>query len=495
MPKNKSSIDIDSLPLSERIAERDRHIDSRLKEQSKIFLEYRSTIVPTMPVALKAERKISQTAGVVSTWQTPPAPQGNYERVAREGYGSNEVIYACIEELCTSAAEPTLYVMNGKERIDDHPLLDLLKKPNPFLNGYDYLASLIMYRSIAGNAYTEKVYNNIGKLAELWLIRPDRMTVLPDSTNMIGGYRFRLGQMIYDYEVNEIGHYKIRNPLDSRYGLAPMSVILGRTDTDNFAREFTKAFFFNAGVPSTLLAFKTLLDEQDRAMINNRFRRDYSGSAGWHNVMVTEQNEVDVKQLGMPMGARGIAYPDLDEIMEARLAMVFGVPLTLIGARLGQKSSSYANRLSDREMFWNETLVPIYREIEANFNTWLVPEYDDITSIHFDLTSIAAFADDTDVLHARWRNNATSGLAGWRESRRKIGLIEDPADDDIIIIPSNFTTVTFKEFKQGQGFAHPPVLGGVGGQGDSLNGNGVHAKPNTTPVSRPSVPNRNGTHA
>ena len=63
------------------------------------------------------------------------------------------------------------------------------------------------------------------------------------------------------------------------------------------------------------------------------------------------------------MGQRGLVVPELDEINEARLAMPFGVPLSIIGARLGMASSSYGNRKSDREGFWDETLSPLYKEL------------------------------------------------------------------------------------------------------------------------------------
>lgn len=444
---------------------------------------------------LALEAKSSSVAGVVSTWQTPPAALPNYERVAREGYGGNEIIYSCIEELCTSAAEPKLQAFAGKQLLEEHPILNLLANPNPFMTGYDYIASTILYRSIAGNVYTELVYNNIGsEIVQLWIHRPDRFEVLPDPQDMVGGYRFRLGTLVHDFPVDEIMHYKIRNPIDHRYGLAPMSVLLERTDTDNFARQFTKAFFYNSGVPSTLLAFKSMLDEQERNMIQSRFRRDYTGSAGWHSVMVTEDNEVDVKQLGMPMGARGIAYPELDEINEARLCMVFGVPPSLVGARLGVKGGSYANRKADSEAFWNNTLAPIYREIEANFNAFLVPHFKGVDYVKFDLSTVNAFQDETDVQHARWRNNYTQSLVGFRESRMQLGIASDPADDDIMLVPSNMVPVLFKDYKVAKMPLPPPSAapfgGGASRQGDVQNENGNNRKPDTAPQ----VPARAASH-
>lgn len=501
---NRKSLALEKLPLAERIAARDRMIERELKSRPPVAPTIYKPSTPTIQNALYPrddyEEKSSATAAVVSTWQIPPAPLANYERVAREGYGGNEIIFACIEELSSSAAEPVIaaYGHDGT-RFETHEILDLLQNPNPYMTGYDYLASLIMYRSIAGNSYTEYVYNNAGtRPVELWLIRPDRMQVIPDPKDMVAGYRFRLGNFEYDYKPEEIMHCKTRNPLDPRYGLAPMSVLLERTDTDNFARAFTKAFFYNSGVPSTLLAFKSMLDDQERGMIQSRFRRDYTGAAGWHNVMVTEQNEVDVKQLGMPMGARGIAYPELDEINEARITMVFGVPPSLIGARLGVKGGSYANRLADREGFWNDTLSPIYKELEDNFNHFLVPHFPDVAYIMFDMSTVQALTKDTDIIHARWRNNYTQSLAGWRESRMQLGIAKDPADDDIMVVPQSMRLITFADFKK----ALPPPVQTQSysgwhdhaANGDVQNENGVQSKPRTDPQVPAGYRNGNGNH-
>lgn len=404
-----------------------------------------------------------------TTWRQPAMSTYNYEKAAREAYGGNEVFFACVEALCQSASEAKwiAYGQDDKPLPDDHPIHQLLAKPNPFLTGYNFIASMIMYRSVAGNVFVEKVLSNGGDLVEMWLIRPDRMSIIPGATAP-AGYKFEFGQYSVPYPLEEIGHWKTKNLLDQFWGMPPIMPLLSRIDTDNFAREFTKAFFYNAGVPSTLISFKEALEDQEREMMKSKFRSGFNGPAGWHDVIVSEANTVDVKPLGLPLGSRGIAYPDLDEIEEARIAMVMGVPLTIIGARLGQLSSSYANRMSDRDMFWKQTLIPMYVELQSEFNQWLIPHFPDVKKIEADYESIMAFSADTDLLHTRWRNNFSGGMVGFREARAKMGLFEDPEDDDLLVVASSSRVITFGDFKKAQGFLpNPPVLtdggGGFGG--------------------------------
>ena len=55
--------------------------------------------------AFSTKQTISQTVPVGQAGQ-PQSTDTSYERFAREGYTQNELVFACIEELATSAAEP-----------------------------------------------------------------------------------------------------------------------------------------------------------------------------------------------------------------------------------------------------------------------------------------------------------------------------------------------------------------------------------------------------
>src|SRR5260221_10046512 len=102
----------------------------------------------------------------IAQWQSGKAqlPDSNYDTFAREGYSKNEIVFACIEELATSAAEPRMHFRSGKTWSLDGPVLDLLKRPNPFMDGFQFWATIIMDRCIAGNAYALKIRSRSGKV-------------------------------------------------------------------------------------------------------------------------------------------------------------------------------------------------------------------------------------------------------------------------------------------------------------------------------------------
>lgn len=380
------------------------------------------------------------------TWQAgnPQYEMGSipYVRAGREGYGGCEIVYACIEELATSAAEPRMAAYSGRgksrEQIEDHPLLDLLERPNPFMDRYTFWAAVIMYLSVAGNAYIEKVRSKADGVVQLWLLRPDRMRVIPDRDRFIRGYHYELGDIKHDFDARDIIHLKYRHPTDDYYGLPPLAVIAPRVDTDTWMRSFARSFFLNAGVPSGLLSVERTVGAAERELMKQRFRGETGGAGGWHSTIVLENTAATYTPMGLPIGARGLAMPELDEISEARLAMVFGVPLELIGARLSMRGQRSAAREA-RAGFWDETLCPLYAMLAAPLNSDLVPEFAGVESIEFDLSTVKALQEDEDGLHTRLRDDMLAGGITREEFRKGIGLDEEPKKQDTWVLGPRIT--------------------------------------------------------
>lgn len=384
----------------------------------------------------------------VARWQSGIAqlPNNSYRTFADEGYSRNELIYAAIEELSTSAAEPSMRVMqrNG-EWSNQHPLLDIFNRPNPFMDSFELWSTVIMHTAIAGNAYGLLLTSQSGRPLGIWLLRPDRVRVVPDATKFISAYQYDIGELEpMTFPPDQIVHWKWggkNGPLSDYLGQSPIMAAAGRVDTDNNSRDFVKRFFESAGVPAGLLSVKGKISPDARREIKDRFRGDYGGPAGWHELMVLDQ-DASFTPMTANLGASGLVVPELDEISEARILMVFGVPPELIGARVGMQNSSYAQKRSARESFWDETLAPMYKWLAAPVNMRLLPWFRDVERIAFDLSDVRALQPDEDQIQARIRANYLAGLAGRGESRAKIGLPAAIPHEDTFIVPANMAVKT-----------------------------------------------------
>jgi HK97 family phage portal protein len=382
----------------------------------------------------------------IPTWETnnPQYPRywHNYWRFALEGYGRNEIVYAAVEELATSAAEPRLMAYrkgaNGKpEALGDHPILDLFEHPNPFMSRYALIANLIMFRAIAGSSYLLKTRSASGKIVQLWPLRPDRMFVIPHPDQYIRGWEYRMEDMPPLFIPREdVIQFRYRNPVDDWYGLPPLAVCAERVDTDAMMRSFTLAFFRNAAVPAGLLNITKQVTTAERQLIRDKFRGETGGPQNWHQMLVLDNMEAKYQPMGLPLGQAGIVLPELDEISEARIGMAFGVPLELLGARLGMVHGNRSTMDAARSTMWDETLVPLYHEMAADMTRSFVDEpWDEpFDYLEFDLSTVQALQEDADAKHIRIRADVEAGILSVQEARKELGYEPDYDPDALLML-------------------------------------------------------------
>jgi HK97 family phage portal protein len=391
----------------------------------------------------RGEGKAAAISALLPTWRMATGPQTptSYERVAREGYAGNELVYACVEEWATDIAEPPLQAVRdtpqGEQVVPGHPAVRLIEQPNPWLSGPELLGAIELGLKLAGNAYLWKARSAAGRVTELWPLRPDRVRVLPDRDRYIAGYEYRAYDVTVGLPPQDVIHFRTRHPLDDYYGMPPLMAAFGRVDLDNYMRTVVSAFLQNAGMPSGVLTLATRLSEEEKRMLRERWRTQFGG-VNTGGILITEGGEeARFTPLSMSLGTRGLVVPELDEIDEARIAAVFRVPLSVLGGRLGYQSSSYANRRSDREEFTERQLVPEWRYLASVLTRDLLSEFPapQADRLRFDLSQVRALSEDEDKRHARLREDLLAGAITVQEFRRQVGLDPELPDGEVLYVP------------------------------------------------------------
>ena len=419
-----------------------------------------------------------------------PAPSAFSSSIAESGYSraymGNEIVFAAIEMLATSAGEPhiigqrwrrsspeiraeivnlrakglptaqvnALLIRDGFiEEVNNHPLVRLLNKPNPFMSRGQLWGTVVMDRCLAGNAYILKARSPLGNVGELWRLRPDRVRIIPSATKFIDHYEYGTGRDKVEYAAADIMHFKTRHPLDDYYGMPPIMAIAGRIDIDQYMKGFLKTFFERGGTgPGGILAVKNQLNQQQRDDVRTALERRTAGPANWHKTLVLDATEATYTQLGLNRGLRDALPKELDAVSEARIAMVFGIPGSILGLLIGYESSSYANKRQDWQVFWDLTMTPLLSDLDDVLNLSLVPDFQGIDEVTFDLSDIRALQEDVDKIHERHRKNWLSTLESFEEARDGIGYDPKPKEGTFII-PANMMPLTVKQLDDPE----PPV--------------------------------------
>jgi HK97 family phage portal protein len=421
-------------------------------------------------------------------------------------YMRNEIVFACIEMLATSAGEPHIIgrrwrrsspsfraeiraeenrlvsrglplrdvhaqmMSNGfYTDLPAHPLVRLLAKPNPWMSRGQLWGTVVMDRALAGNSYLLKVRVTDGimkgSVAELWRLRPDRVRIIPDTKNFIGGYEYRVGSETVIFPPEDVIQFKTRHPLNDYYGMPPFMAAAGRADIDEYFETFLRDFFRKGGTgPGSILSVKQRLSQEQKDDIRTRFRNQFGGAGGYHEMMILDQAESTYQQMGLNRGLRDALPKELDAMTEARIAMVFGIPGSILGLLIGYESSSYANKRQDWQVFWDLTMTPLLSDLDDVLNLRLVPDFGMIDEVLFDLSDIRALQEDVDKLHERARKNLQIGGWSWQEFREATGKDPD-VQTGFFFIPSSSIATPIEEMgKRAERLASPMPEGEPGAE-------------------------------
>lgn len=253
-----------------------------------------------------------------------------YEALSREGFRKNVVVNRCVRILSEGAASVPLQLFRGDKPLDKHPLLDLLKNPNPLQSGTEMMAGFYAYLEIAGNAYLELVLAADGRPGELYVLRPERMKIVPGPNGWPMRFEYKVGAKSHNFVVDNktglspIMHLKTFNPEDDHYGLSALEPSAFAVGIHNSAADWNKALLDNAARPSGALLFEpsdgtpaNLSDEQFKRL-KAELEDNYQGAinAGrpfllegglkWH-AWVPANDEIDIPTTDVALGQNRIA--------------------------------------------------------------------------------------------------------------------------------------------------------------------------------------------
>jgi len=347
----------------------------------------------------------------------------------------NSAVFACLMALSMGTVEPSLRVhrhlsVDRQEWLPDHPLQQLLDRPNPFMDGRELRFWMQWARHSHGNAYLRKVRSGndlTGNVVELWPISPARCGPIryDRSTNYIDAYRYHYAPGKHeDIPIGNIVH--IRNGVDSnddRLGMSALRRLTQLVASDEEAAKFAAALLKNYAVPGLVVmpAKDTEISRDQAEDLKARITASLSGDNRGHVSVLS--NGADVKQFGF--SPNDLDLKALHQIPEARICAVMRVPPAVAGLSVGlEQTSNYASFREVREMFAESTLAPEWAMDESKLNQQLVPDFDRSGRIelHYDLSEVRALQEDVNAKVTRLQVGVAGGWILPNEARQEIGM-------------------------------------------------------------------------
>jgi len=375
----------------------------------------------------------------------PVYPTRSTHSYRTAGYEALPVVYACVQKRAEaiSAATVRVYREQGDgatEDLPDHPLRLLMRAPNPRLSEAEFLVQTSVMMDVAGFCLIEKVRARAGNILELWHLRPDwaRPIYRADGT-VDWEYRVpgRQVELIPDADVIVIPGGATLDM--SVTGMSPIAVALREIGIENAATDFLKLYFDAGGAPRhAIVTPNAITDEAKAERLRAGFAAMFQGSRNWTNVPILSGGS-DIKPISDTL--QDMAYPDLRRMTAANICQVFGVPPVLVGAQVGLDSATYSNIQTARQIFYQDTIVPLWARIDGALTRSLLTELetDNAVSLEFDTSEIPALQEDVSPAWQRAQAALTAGGITLNQFQAEIGEDGFGPDGDVLYIPAMAT--------------------------------------------------------
>ncbi|MBU2958626.1 phage portal protein [Paracoccus sp. 1_MG-2023] len=372
------------------------------------------------------ERKASATGRVMAFASGSGRPiwsARDHASLTRGGFMGNPIGFRCVKLIAEAGAAVPLICADTTRRYDLHPVLDLLRRPNPGQGRAELFEALFGQVLLSGNGYLEAAgLAQNGLPEELHVLRSDRMSVVPGADGWPVAYEYQVGGRKHRFDMtgspDPICHLRSFHPSDDHYGLSPMQAAAVAVDVHNSASAWSKALLDNAARPSGAIVYGgvdgqgTLSPEQYDRLVGE-IEMNHQGARNAGRPMLLEGG-LDWKPMGF--SPSDMEFHETKLAAAREIALAFGVPPMLLGI---PGDATYANYAEAHRAFYRLTVLPLATRVAAGVAWWLSEHLGAEIELRPDPDQVPALAEERD---RQWTRVAQAGFLTDAEKRQLLGL-------------------------------------------------------------------------
>ena len=334
-------------------------------------------------------------------------PRG-YEAQVRDAYGGNAVAQRAVKLVAEAVGDAPL---TGTDAV--------VALASARTHGQALLATAAAQMLLHGNAFLQVLRDAQGDAAELFALRPERVTVETDAGGWPAAYRYRVGDRVQRLSADpvrpEVIPVKGFHPTDDHYGMGCLPAAAGATAIHNAAARWSKALLDNAARPSGALVY----DPGDGSALSAeqfaRLRAEMEAFAGAGNAGRPMLLEGGLKWQAMSLTPADLDFAATKAAAAREIALAFGVPPMLLGL---PGDATYANYREANRALWRLTVLPLAGTILTSIAQGLSGWFEGAT-LAVDLDRVPAMAEDRERL---WRAVGAADFLSGEEKRKLLGL-------------------------------------------------------------------------
>lgn len=330
----------------------------------------------------------------------------NYEAQLRDGYLDNPIAQRAVRLVAESvSAVPVSASVDAA--------LALVRATS---GGQSLIETVATQLLLHGNAYVEILSAPDGMAAELYALRPERVTVEADARGWPIAFAYRAGAMTTRLPADAIIHIRSMHPLDDHYGLGCLGSASGAIAIHNVAAKWNKALLDNAARPSGALLYEPseggVMAAEQFDRLKGELEASFQGAGNAGRPMLLEGG---LTWQAMSMTPADMDFAGLKAAAAREIALAFGVPPMLLGL---PGDATYANYREANKALWRQAVLPLAGKIYDALAEGLQDSFPNI-AFNLDLDCLPALSEDRERL---WAQISAADFLSRDEKRAMVGL-------------------------------------------------------------------------
>lgn len=302
------------------------------------------------------------------------------------------------------------------EEVLDHPIIDLLNNPVPYLTHKEFIELSAMFYLLSGDVfwYLERV----PKSTKVFMhpLRPnDVEVILNTEQSSVIGYKYNTGGVQAMLQAENVVHIKNIDPTNIVRGVGVLAPASTRIATEAEATNYQANFFKNQGRPDVAVFVDQELTQaqidEGRSKWQEVYGRGQGGQAGFFGKNVKEVKMLAITPREMDfIATQNFLRDDILAALHIPKAMVTSDDVNLSNAQEAYK------------MYVQEAVLPVVDAFKDAINHRLIPMFDDSLFTRYD----NPVPEDRDIKLKEATELKKAGIISPNEARDMYGYA--PAD-------------------------------------------------------------------
>jgi HK97 family phage portal protein len=361
-------------------------------------------------------------------------------------FGEVGWLYAVVSKIaqCVSDAKWSIYSQkNGEEtEVERSPIMDVLNFVNPFQTFQEFIELHEIYMGLAGECFWVVNKNKGGMPGELWIVPPDKMSVVPSKKDFIAGYIYKVGNESIPLDKELVIHFKLPNPMNPYRGLGPVQAMAQDLDGEINATKWNNKFFYNSARPDVVMFPEGDVSEEYYIRLKEQFKERHQGVLN-SNRMAIASGIRDIKLLSI--SAKDMDFKELRLLNRDNILGIFGMPLSVMGIT---ENVNRANAEAGDYTFARWIVQPRLNRIKNKLNEQFLPMFPNSQNLCLDFDDVVP--ESVEENRALAESGIKSGYMKINEARELAGLDSLGPEGDVLVAPqaNPFNGVTLSAKKK-----------------------------------------------